>query len=81
MAQALRKSLLLYEIAAGCREPHFKLLEMIFDYITRAPDLIHYPKEDEVLFHCIYERSPEVRLLMKSCSWWSRPTSISTGRT
>lgn len=52
------------EIAAGRREPDFKLLAMMFDYITRAPDHIHHPKEDDVLFPRVYERSPEARPLI-----------------
>jgi hemerythrin-like domain-containing protein len=60
--QALR--FLLNEIKAGRREPDFKLLAMMVDYITRAPDAIHHPKEDDVLFPRLRERSPEARALI-----------------
>lgn len=60
--QALRY--LLDEIAAGRREPDFKLLAMMIDYITRAPDRIHHPKEDDFLFPRLYERSPDARPLI-----------------
>jgi branched-chain amino acid transport system ATP-binding protein len=47
------------EISAGRREPDFKLLAMMVDYITQAPDKIHHPKEDKVLFPLVRQCSPE----------------------
>ena len=55
--QALR--FILDEIAAGRREPDFKLLAMMVDYVTRAPDKIHHLKEDDVLFPRLRQCSPE----------------------
>lgn len=61
--QALR--FVIGEIAAGRSEPDFKLLAAMVDYITRVPDQLHHPKEDEVLFPRLHDRSPEARPLIE----------------
>lgn len=38
------------DIAAGRRQPDFRLLSACVDYIVRLPEDCHHPKEDDVLF-------------------------------
>ncbi|MGL4407000.1 MAG: hemerythrin domain-containing protein [Zoogloea sp.] len=52
------------EVEAGRLKPDFRLLAAMVDYITRAPEKLHHPKEDTALFPRLMARSPEARALI-----------------
>ena len=53
--QALR--FVVDEIRSGKRQPDFRLLAAMVDYITKVPDKVHHPKEDNYLFPKLRDRS------------------------
>lgn len=52
------------EVAAGRLEPDFQLLSAIMIYIADVPEVVHHPKEDEVLFVRMKLRSPDAAALI-----------------
>lgn len=55
--QALR--LVVDGIRDGSRQPDFRLLSAMVDYITQVPEKVHHPKEDDYLFPALRKRSQE----------------------
>lgn len=52
------------EISAGRLEPDFRLLASMVDYVTRLPDQLHHPKEDDFLLPALRRRSSEAAELL-----------------
>lgn len=46
-------------VAAGKFKPDFQLLSAMMVYIADVPEIVHHPKEDEVLFERMKARSPD----------------------
>ncbi len=60
--QALR--FVVGDIRSGKRQPAFRLLTAMADYITQVPEIVHHPKEDHHLFPRLRERSAQAAQLI-----------------
>lgn len=60
--QALR--FVVGDIRSGKRQPDFRLLTAMVDYITQVPEKVHHPKEDHHLFPRLRERSAQAAQLI-----------------
>ena len=51
-------------IRDGKMQPDFRLLAAMVDYITRVPEKVHHPKEDDYLFPLLCRRSEKAAELI-----------------